>query len=252
MFAARNMLFARSGFDPLSLSPALWLSDTGSDPSVWPDISGNGRNATQGTPANRPAIITNALNGRQVRRFDGTNDFLTQGYRSIFRNIAGITLFVVCKPTSLGSSERALFSSIIGGAPSEKHRCFLGVDNLAQPSGFNYGGRRLDGDFGDFNQSSSDYNGSSFYSVTTQHRHSSAQKQLWINGTSNHLDTSFQTTGSTSDTDSAYDTHIGRYSNPASAFFQGDIAEILVFPTALSDAQRQSVENYLNNKWTIY
>jgi hypothetical protein len=47
MFAARNMLFA-GAFKPLSLSPApaLWLSDTGSDASVWPDLSGNGRNAT--------------------------------------------------------------------------------------------------------------------------------------------------------------------------------------------------------------
>lgn len=65
-----------AGFNPLSLSPALWLNDTGSDPSVWTDISGNGRNAVQGNVGNRPAIITNALNGKQVRRFDGVDDYL--------------------------------------------------------------------------------------------------------------------------------------------------------------------------------
>jgi len=61
MFAA-NAMFLTGAFNPLSLSPALWLSDTGSDASVWPDISGNGRNATQAVALNHPAIVTGALN----------------------------------------------------------------------------------------------------------------------------------------------------------------------------------------------
>ena len=39
--------------------------------------------------------------------------------------------------------------------------------------------------------------------------------------------------------------NIGCYNNGASEFFKGNIAEIIVYNTALSSAQRQSVENYL-------
>lgn len=65
------------GFNPLSLSPSLWLSDTGSDASTWTDLSGNGRHATQATGSQQPTIVANALNGRQVRRFDGVDDSMT-------------------------------------------------------------------------------------------------------------------------------------------------------------------------------
>jgi hypothetical protein len=99
MFAARNMTFTRpvagggGSFDPLSLSPALWLSDTGSDPSVWSDESGNSRHAVQATIANQPSIVTGALNGRQVRRFDGVND------RLVTPSFAHYSVFAVMKWT---------------------------------------------------------------------------------------------------------------------------------------------------------
>jgi hypothetical protein len=125
------------------------------------------------------------------------------------------------------------------------------VDNAAQASGWHYGGRRLDADGGDFNQSASDYNGTSFYIAVAQHRYAVAQKQLWINGASENLDTSFQTAGSTSNTDSSVATGIGFNSNASTSFFAGDIAEIIVFPTALSTADRQAVERYLSNKYAI-
>jgi len=77
MITAAHRLFQVGGFSPLSLAPALWLSDTGSNAAEWTDISGNSRTPFQTTGVRQPAIVTNVLNGRQVRRFDGTNDFLT-------------------------------------------------------------------------------------------------------------------------------------------------------------------------------
>jgi hypothetical protein len=48
--------------------------------STWSDSSGNGRNATQPTAANRPVYKTNIKNGKPVVRFTGTNSqFLTFG-----------------------------------------------------------------------------------------------------------------------------------------------------------------------------
>lgn len=45
--------------------------------SSWTDASGNGNNATQGTGANQPTCVASAMNGRNVVRGDGVNDYLT-------------------------------------------------------------------------------------------------------------------------------------------------------------------------------
>jgi hypothetical protein len=44
--------------------------------ATWSDLSGNGRDFTQGTAANRPLYKTNIVGGKPVVRFDGSNDFL--------------------------------------------------------------------------------------------------------------------------------------------------------------------------------
>lgn len=55
----------------------LWLGTTGASAATWPDLSGNANDAVQATGANQPAIVTGEVNGKQVRRFDGSNDFFT-------------------------------------------------------------------------------------------------------------------------------------------------------------------------------
>ena len=81
-----------AGFNPLSLNPALWLDasdastlyDATSGGSLvtadgaiarWIDKSGNARHPTQSTSAYRPIRKTAVKNGRDVIRFDGTDDF---------------------------------------------------------------------------------------------------------------------------------------------------------------------------------
>jgi hypothetical protein len=97
MFAARNMAFASLNLtplaDPLELAPVVWFSDTGSDSSVWPDLSGGVSDAVQATVSARPAIIPAALAGRQVRRFDG-------GDRVVTPSITLRTVFVVTMPNA--------------------------------------------------------------------------------------------------------------------------------------------------------
>ena len=101
-------------FDPRRLGLALWLSDTGSDPSQWDDLSGNGRNATQATPANQPAIISAGLNGRQVRRFDGSNDWLSFVAGSIGQNASGVTIIAVYKWASNPAATKVITNITVG------------------------------------------------------------------------------------------------------------------------------------------
>jgi len=88
---------SKSTFNPLSLSPSLYLDasnssslfqDTsGTTPASannapvgrWNDLSGNGNNVTQGTANAKPLLKTSIQNGNNVVRFDGVNDLLDGG-----------------------------------------------------------------------------------------------------------------------------------------------------------------------------
>ena len=46
--------------------------------------------------------------------------------------------------------------------------------------------------------------------------------------------------------------HIGAHPNIATSAFNGGLAEILVYDSALNDSNREQVDEYLNNKYKIY
>jgi hypothetical protein len=76
-----------AAFDPLSLSPAAWYkSDTlsaladGAAVSSWTDSSGNARHAVQATGGNQPICKKAIVNGKDVVRFDGVDDFLRAAF----------------------------------------------------------------------------------------------------------------------------------------------------------------------------
>lgn len=214
---------SRRRFNPISLSPALWLSDTGSDPSIWEDISGNGRNATQATAADQPDIITNAQNGRQVRRFNDTTDNLLTPSFSLSQPF---TTYAVYKaPTTTLNKLVLRNNDSSGSAIPTVHRSAVG-----NTSGLNFG--------------------TGFFPLVTI-----ADWQILCtiaNGSSSVV----QRNGGSDNTGNAGNTNVssgfivGNLAALNSAL-NGDIAEILIFPTALSTEERRKVEIYLSNKWGI-
>ena len=95
----------------LSFQPTLWLKAdaiTGladSDPvATWPDSSGNGYDAAQGTPGNQPLYKTGILNGKPAVLFDGSTDYLsTTALLSAFLAGGGAgTVYVVARANSPG------------------------------------------------------------------------------------------------------------------------------------------------------
>jgi hypothetical protein len=241
-------LVTLTSFDPLSLSPALWLSDTGSNAAQWDDLSGNGRHATQTTGIQQPEIVTNALNGRQVRRFDGSNDFMSiLSGLNIIRNVAGATVFCAWEYITLPSSGsfRAPFV-IATGTSDASGRISIGT-NLGTTKMFS-GGRGLDADALQRVDSTADATTNPFIQ-TALFDYANSDLFQYINGGLDGSSTSFQTAGNTSDTDSLA-IRIG--SHTGEGFFANiDIAEILVFPVALSAENRQNVESYLSQKYNI-
>jgi len=195
----------------------------------WEDKSGNARHATQSTGVNQPTKQTGIKNGRDVVRFDGSNDFLSTS----LTNNGTLTVFVVAanRNTSVGGTEiDTLFSS-------NNFPVFPNNKGISCSSANGYAGTPRTfleetipaGSFTKY------LNGGGTYTTVLN--------QFFIG--------SIIYSGVT--LEGAKTMQLGRLVTGAATFFgQNDIAEFLVFPTALSTSERIAIESYLNAKWAIY
>jgi len=240
------------GFNPLSIAGCkLWLrADTitgltdGQALTTWLDESGLGNNATQATAAAKPLYKTNIQNGRPVVRFDGVNDFLSVSGNPIARTQTEFAYFAVAKINTAGSNRTILditestdFSSIL-------------LRNIYLSSTGQLETRVRD----DANSSNASTAAEvlAVFKVVSGTRNGNAVEQF-RNGSSDGV--SSENAIGAMDLGSFYTTvgALRNSSNPNGASFHlGDIAEILIYNTALSTANRQAVEAYLNAKWAVY
>ena len=184
--------------------------------STWLDSSGNGLNATQ-TATARPLYKTNILNSLPIARFDGSNDRM---------DIAGspsvASIFVVSNWTGASvfpSDFRGMFGRAAGG------RSVL------------------------FGRNAEKNIGSALTGATTNVR---------VNGSASGSVKSFipLTSFKISYTDTATPIigESGWYiasGDSNNLYWQGDIAEVIVYSTQLTNVQRAGVEGYLCNKYGI-
>jgi len=209
------------------------------------DKSGNGRTFTQNTGVKRPIYQSAVQNSLNVARFDGVEEVLQLSSNTMFRNIGGASLYIILKPESGGATGDVYFSS--GNGLSTNRIYLLYSHNLFK---FSMAGRRLDSDsFQNVIQTGTTSPGS-FMMISNVYDWSNASiftyKDRNLIGTS----TSFQTAGNTSNTNANL-TRIGaNLSNDG--FWFGDIGEIIVFNSVHDADTKDTVEQYLNNKWAIF
>ncbi len=214
------------------------LSD-GDPVTTWSDSSGNGYDATQSSSGLKPLYKTSVVNGKPVVRFDGADDFLVTGGQSY----AIQTIFVVYETSSI--AYRGVFatraSSVIGGIGNS------------------------DGNYG-FAVSNS---GGGITSTDAGATDSGAHSGVWVDGvvgSHSDFDTYLVTAGVPVSAGNWHVVGCTRTSQSASGakFFAigddpgvssrelaGDLAEIIVYDSALSTGNRQSVEDYLGTKYGI-
>jgi hypothetical protein len=230
-----------SGFTPLRYAPALWLDAADASTlyngaslaaadepiSSWRDKSGNDRHATQATGVSQPLRKAAVQNSNDVVRFDGVNDYLNH---PLAINGGNHTTFIVAKGGST-NWETVFGSSDAGAAASGMI--------FASSVGVNAWGTYTN------TYVSSGVSASSF--VLMQSEYNGSSTTLRTNGASVVVG------GAAYSGDSSERKCIGAsYTGVPTQCLNGDIAEILVFPTALSDTERENVELYLNRKWGIY
>lgn len=218
---------------------SLDLSDA--DPvSLWPDLSDEQNDVSQGTVADQPTFKTNIVNGRPVVRFDGSSDIL-----SVATPIVTTFPFEV-----MGVYE--------GGSGSS---CVWGIVDRSVDNTYSYMGSRDDGgtqravmtardsSFAPDNITGGGDISGTFRLVDGRFL-ASNDRRLRVDGTEVATDTA--------DRDGSANwshTDIGAFLRDGSSFtdgLDGDIAEIIVYSRDLSATERTQVEDYLRLKYALF
>ena len=198
----------------------LWLkADTGvthsdSAVSVWEDQSGNDKNALQTDSTKQPLFIDNALSGKPALKFDGVNDILLVDSSAMVGSI-----FVVANWGGGGSTfpeYNGILTEQTGGVSSMLFMGSGGATNL-YTGGFFGSNFRVNGIL------SLDLSPLERYNIIYGF---SGSPVLFSNFV------------------------IGDDRTSGNRYWNGNIAEIIIYDTALTDSLRNLVEQYLRHKYS--
>lgn len=206
---------------------SLALNDN--DPvASWLDSTSNHIDVLQGIAGSKPLFKTNIINGKPIVRFDGIDDVLES--TAILIVPQPLTAFAVSKFIQAGTNDSIFDSNnstqraTIYKQNTDKLSFFAGTEvpeAVAEtiPTAFFY----LSGIF----------NG--------------ASSKLYKNG----INISSGNVGAQGLGNERTSTFRVGSANAGTSFYHGDIAEIIIYNSALSDTDRQSVETYLKNKYGL-
>lgn len=250
-FVINPYRFASAAFSPANISGLqLWLDATvglydattggsevttdGSAVARWEDQSGNAYHVTQNSASEQPVLKTSQQNGLNVIRFDGSNDYLF-----------GATNFAIT-----GSSNRSVFAVTKRANATIRYVVSWGINATGRFAGFSteYYLRFQATTKGYTNQGSDDSwtlwsvigGGSTLDDYDAYFDDGTVATPSATNNTSANLDTG------------ASALYVGRVSFTPTGFLDGDLAEVLIYDSALSTSDREAVRDYLNAKWAVY
>lgn len=235
---------ARSGFDPRTISGLVGWYDASDRASLfadtsggsaagantgvgrWQDKSGQANHLTQGTANNRPTLIESVKNGLSILRFDASNDSLAFG--TVTGYTGAVSFFAVCYETSLrflaigGSSQNSFFGTayVSGGGILWRNQADTGMTVI-------------------------DANPNRFVLVAGV-RTGTGTNQSRIRRDGGVVDS----TGTITGTIEAG--HVGQRTTAGGQFSGGDLAELLIYNRAVTDAELSAIEIGLNRKWSVY
>lgn len=197
--------------------------------SSWLDQSGSGNNLAQSTQSSEPLYVAGSANGQGAVRFAGSDDLLkTAGL--VVTTTSQFTIYAYAKPSSV-TPPQTLFWQGDGSSTGGYGAYFSGNSNLKTGWGSSSG-----------EVASTNPATAGNWSLI-ESRYDSSTHKMWINGT---------LSGSVSKTNSNFTTGyftLGNYGPTPTQGFIGDVAEVLVYGRALSDAERASVQSYLKTKY---
>lgn len=195
--------------------------------AAWRDQSGNGNDAVQATAGHRPEVVVDEVNGQPVVRFDGSNDSL-----NLTDPMNGATageIFIVARLKDFTNFANGIAQ--FGGGNGTTYT----EGNMVDDFGINTG---------------ADFPGPGGALVTAWHTyHASVTEDgedLSFNG---HLLLHRALPGFAPDVTFRSDAMLG--TDVFDEYFNGDIAEVIVYDRVLTEAEREQVSAYLTIKYGV-
>lgn len=242
-------------FEPIDISGIqIWITSknlitygSGSHVSYLGDLSGNDRYFYQLTEDNQPTIVESGSACGQSLYFDG-NDFLRCVDTSWFNNYDSITVIMRYEK----QYHPDLYGVVFGIRGLVTQDLLLEISYRSPVVYHTVGLRRLNSDsYSKFDVNSSHQDST----VIVVHRHDYSNAQTFVKSiemnslyTNTGSDLTFGTSGSTSESTNIT---IGRSPRFDGVYFKGYIDEIIVYNKFLTDAERDSIFEYLNG-CTVY
>ena len=216
----------------LKADAGLWQDSVGGTPAVadgdvvgvWEDQSGNSNDASQATTSKKPLLKLAIQNGKPVVRFDANDDALvTAAFASELTQPNTVVIALHVAPANAEKTDMA----VDGITSTKRHAVHVSATDV----------------FG-------------IHAGTTLE--SSATLDAWhissfiVNGVSSEIytDGAFDNSGDMG-TQGLTGVMVGNFHNLTSSY-TGDIAEILIYSSALSAADRGALEAYLNARYAVY
>jgi hypothetical protein len=188
--------------------------------TTWTDSSGAGHDLSQSSAGAKPTYKTNIVNGKPVIRFDGSSDVMAVTYTQL----QPVTAFVIAACDTFAGDNRTLFDGQTINTMIFRIDSATGVTTL-------YAGAVL--------------------------QHTAIVEDTWtiltavVNGASSKI---FVSGGTPASGDAGAQTFtgltVGR-DGTSTAFWAGDIAEIILYDTSLSNANLNNVGTYLATKYAL-
>lgn len=225
---------------PAEDTVALWLRSDDNDTVAgqWSDKSGNNRHAVQATSTKKPTITAAGLNDMAVMTLDGGDYMITP---NIFTAASDVTVFIVHKATTIDSVGNGLFALQNGlnntngylqcqvrSSFTNKFRSLFTTDSNSA---------------GISNQAPSAEFTTNAWRVTS-HARSATAASFGINGVIAEIAATGQCNFANAKG------IVGCYYSEGYEWF-GQIAEIIVIPRYLSEADRKQYEGYIHWFWGL-
>lgn len=207
------------------------LSGTdGSSLTTWNDLSGNGNSFTD---VNAPTLQTAEQNGKNVVRFDGTDDVMTAGDIELHNNTRGLTMIAVVKATY---AKRMAILSKYRTTGNNREFAFGNKDNFLFE----------DLDWGSATGTVLNMGLDKFEIVEYVWEPGKAF-ELYINGvlmtTANEIVNDISA--------GIANLKLGGGDCETVGFWQGDMAEIMIYSDAVSSTEREALRDNLAVKWDV-
>ena len=226
------------------------VTTDGSAVARWEDQSGNGNHVTQTTSNNRPILKTSIVNSRNVVRFDGSNDNLSGGdildlgndsaFIGMVIKSASTTKEVGVFGKTASADQRGRYAITLNNNPSLKYASLLDDNTTRQI-------------FSTTSVSTNSVLITSLFNRTAGTNN--AKINLRYNKSEEATSASYTRNATALNTNNYL--FVGSYADPSgqagSAFYNGDICEIVFYKTAsvMPQADIDKIEDYLATKWGI-